>query len=576
MMNHSGLAENLTEYVSASNIDICDPINATDHHDLLNFKISNEFTLPVSLIHVTNSITLFEHKIWLCLLSHAIDIIKQLKKSNNLNETNLVFSIPLDVLIYKVNSKNRLKFIIEQLKTLKTVDIQIDLFNKQGLKSLTSHFNFISDFSIVTNNDVLDTDADLEKDSRIRRNYENVSIVYTLPKFFTSIILESLSIEELTHLFSWTKLTSLSNSGGKRGNRLENLFYCLLDTFEEEVKIEWSLFKAYLGFADSELEDRYLLRDSIKPAIKSFNNNDVMSYSIDYEFIRGARQKIEFIVITKVVKKSNNKEEAIQWSKILDTNFDYDYRKMLVKNILPNSNIDALSKRNFEVILEKISSYSDYLKKTKKPINFNGMCRKAFTERWGIEPSESQGSTIIGDEKVAKALKGAALTLDQANAVGSNTEVGTHSNVEAFAQSFSNDPLKRISTTISTLLNSLSIPNNSILKNVKEDNLRLLQSEYQRIYLRYQNTPQQFINDKTESLIRSIFYDANLKELSKVNRISFNFILTVLIAMPLYSQLIVKDLNYYDTEFKILVNDADILNLIIQDVLSILKNMHND
>ncbi|MDC5278427.1 hypothetical protein OHW85_23110, partial [Acinetobacter baumannii] len=82
---------------------------ASDHHDLSSFKYEPNFKLPVSLIHVTHNCSLVEHKFWLCLLSHACEILENLQK-NSLSASQVTnFKIPLEVVLFKTNSQHRLK-----------------------------------------------------------------------------------------------------------------------------------------------------------------------------------------------------------------------------------------------------------------------------------------------------------------------------------------------------------------------------------------------------------------------------------------------------------------------------------
>jgi hypothetical protein len=76
----------------------------------------------------------------------------------------------------------------------------------------------------------------------------------------------------------------------------------------DKTELDFETFKAYLGYLDPKQakrpEDRYLIRDSIKPAISNFNENELMSYTIEYDFIRGRYKKIDKIILEKSIKLS--------------------------------------------------------------------------------------------------------------------------------------------------------------------------------------------------------------------------------------------------------------------------------
>ncbi len=128
-------------------------------------------------------------------------------------------------------------------------------------------------------------------------DYQSLEIVYSLPPFFSSIITDSISIEKVKRLFSWTQIQSLSTSTGRNG-KIELLIYKLLEGTDEPITLAYETFKQYLGYGDVE-ENRYFLRDTLKPALKNFNANELLEYEVETDFIRGKRQKIESIKLFK-------------------------------------------------------------------------------------------------------------------------------------------------------------------------------------------------------------------------------------------------------------------------------------
>ncbi|HFF4756462.1 TPA: hypothetical protein ACGC5K_003838, partial [Acinetobacter baumannii] len=146
------------------------------HPNLASFKYETEFKLPVSLIHVTHECSLVEHKIWLCLLNHACEILENFQDNGSHPIVN--FKIPFDLLRFKTNSQHRLKEINKSLSNLRDAEIQIDIFNAQGLKSSSSQFSFIQDFAIYNKNMMLNRE-EVEADNK--PDYQSLEIVYSLP-----------------------------------------------------------------------------------------------------------------------------------------------------------------------------------------------------------------------------------------------------------------------------------------------------------------------------------------------------------------------------------------------------------
>lgn len=474
-----------------------------NHHDLFSFKTAERFSLPLSLIHVTHKCTLDEHKTWLCLLSNAYEIMNHLKSDSNFNRSNfsnLNFRIPLDVLRFKTDSDKRLKYVIDNLSNLKKARIQIDLLNRDGLRSLTSQFNFINDFTIkIDDSDVssaktYDSDSCEEVDffeaetamilshnsesvemSRSRVDYSKVSIVYNLPTFFNSIFLES-NIDDLTHLFSWTNINSV-NINNKKGGKVENLLYCLMESSPNEIELDFQVFKAYLGFGDKETEDRYIIRDSIKPSLKSFNDNEVMAYIIEIEFVRGKRQKISSIILRKIIKSFTNEVEAKIWKQILESQLDNTHRRVMLKQLMPKHSFDDLTNVDLDTITKEVAKYCKTLKKkaeqsNTKP-NYIGACRAGFAKRYGIDATDSSSATIVGNESVVRAAK-----------VGLGKSVGK--NDEIISSPMAVNPLSKLSTTLHLIVGRSLMPRN-INDNISGLELKSLKSYINVAHNKYQN-----------------------------------------------------------------------------------------
>ncbi|WP_199270911.1 hypothetical protein, partial [Escherichia coli] len=146
---------------------------------------------------------------------------------------------PFDLLRFKTNSQHRLKEINKSLSNLRDAEIQIDIFNAQGLKSSSSQFSFIQDFAIYNKNMMLNRE-EVEADNK--PDYQSLEIVYSLPPFFSSIITDSISIEKVKRLFSWTQIQSLSTSTGRNG-KIELLIYKLLEGTDEPITLAYETFK---------------------------------------------------------------------------------------------------------------------------------------------------------------------------------------------------------------------------------------------------------------------------------------------------------------------------------------------
>ncbi len=544
---------------------------AADHPDVFSFKTSSEFSLPVSLIHVTHHCTVVEHKIWLCLLSHASEIIKQQKLQLN-SETNINFRIPVDVILFKTGSTTiSLKTLSAYLERLKGNNIKIDLLNKQGYRSITSHFNFINDFSLISNDqssatnlffpDIeseLGLDADVEIVRSLRNNLSKIEVVYSLPSFFTSIIQDTISVQKLTHLFSWTNILSLTASGKKAGKN-ESLLYCLLESLGDRTELDFETFKAYLGYLDPKQtkrpEDRYLIRDSIKPAISNFNDNELMSYVIEYDFIRGRYKKIDKIILEKKYKTLTNEVESKQWHTILNENISIKEKRILIKQILPKCELLNLSDADISVVCEAVKDYLKYLKKKNNLTNYIGVCRKGFNDQWGLA-GKTQQTTIVGDEQIANAARSGVST-----AFGKDPVLPTKPI----------NPLQNIASKIQYVLSLLTMSGGKkfFLDCVEPEVLENLQLKYSEAFAKFSNKLL-YSAEHSEQVFNLVFNNTDIKvNFHAFDKINFNFILSASIALFVYSAVISQNISAYNDEN---FRDPKSMKKIIEDVINFIES----
>lgn len=540
---------------------------AADHPDVFGFKTASEFSLPVSLIHVTHHCTVAEHKIWLCLLSHASEIIKQQKLQLSA-ETNINFRIPVDVILFKTGSTTiSLKTLSAYLERLKGNNIKIDLLNKQGYRSITSHFNFINDFSLISNDQTHSTNlffSDMEDESEIeaeeevvrtlRNNLSKIEVVYSLPSFFTSIIQDTISVQKLTHLFSWTNILSLTASGKKAGKN-ESLLYCLLESLGDKTELDFETFKAYLGYLDPKQakrpEDRYLIRDSIKPAISNFNENELMSYTIEYDFIRGRYKKIDKIILEKKYKTLTNEVESKQWHIILNEDIPIQEKRILIKQILPTCEVLDNTDSDLKIVIEAVKDYIKSLKKKNRLTNYIGVCRKGFNDQWGLS-GKTQQTTIVGDEQIANAARSGVTTALGKNPLPLQRTV---------------NPLENIAKKIQYILSLLAMNGGKkfILEAVDQDAYDNFVLKYSEAFTKF-NNKLLFTPEHTEQVVNIVFSNEDVKvNFNKFDKVNFNYVLSASIALFVYSTVISQDIKAYsEDKFR----QPDSMRKIIEDIIN--------
>ncbi|HBI9084709.1 TPA: hypothetical protein JI401_RS20610, partial [Acinetobacter baumannii] len=477
------------------------------HPNLASFKYETEFKLPVSLIHVTHECSLVEHKIWLCLLNHACEILENFQDNGSHPIVN--FKIPFDLLRFKTNSQHRLKEINKSLSNLRDAEIQIDIFNAQGLKSSSSQFSFIQDFAIYNKNMMLNRE-EVEADNK--PDYQSLEIVYSLPPFFSSIITDSISIEKVKRLFSWTQIQSLSTSTGRNG-KIELLIYKLLEGTDEPITLAYETFKQYLGYGDVE-ENRYFLRDTLKPALKNFNANELLEYEVETDFIRGKRQKIESIKLFKKYKFVDNEQAAHAWQSLLDSPPENTTNlRIRIKQLVPeNYDIDSLTDDSIYTILSRLKQWINGLKKKGQTINFVGACRSAFKDKSWIDSKNGKGqsSLILGEEVDDVVVKASRTNYESAVGKGDIPKTSQESDY--------NNPVNKIAKSVATLISTLAIKGSktTFFENISKENFDELTNNNLKYFNYFSENIDSFKNDYVIDMVKRIFFVGNENALNSL------------------------------------------------------------